>query len=353
MLYKYPYIKHDARKLHTYICLLMRRLKDTPLISYDDSLFHADLLVKINRSPNFKTYMTSFVNGFLSLNRNEKIQVYQLFVNINSIEQLSKDVTITQNLKISDLPQNVRDVIENPSKVLFKYMFKSTLKVKPHYKEFLEKVRKPYKRYCPFCGLEELIPAVRITPDGKTKESQQDYDHLLYKDEYPFAAVNMKNLAPMGSKCNQKYKLTKDLIFDKDGNRIVFYYPYHKCPDISIDLTGSPIPDDNDDGKGWIINFKPNTDKVETWAYIFEIRVRYKELFEDGYFDTWLEQLRKYIKRLGLVSSATSIKKAIEEYIEDIDELYFAKKKVQKGVFELLLAHATDDYLEDLAAVAA
>jgi hypothetical protein len=63
---------------------------------------------------------------------------------------------------------------------------------------------------CPFCGLEYF------DAPGAPRE---DLDHYLASSRYAFAAANLRNLSPMGMKCNERYKLAGDILRDATGNR--------------------------------------------------------------------------------------------------------------------------------------
>ena len=70
---------------------------------------------------------------------------------------------------------------------------------------------------CPFCGCEYF------DAPGAPRE---DLDHYLPKSLYPFAAANLRNLVPMGMKCNERYKLAQDILRDAAGVRRRSFDPY-------------------------------------------------------------------------------------------------------------------------------
>ncbi len=103
---------------------------------------------------------------------------------------------------------------------------------------------------CPFCGMEPF--------DGPALASE-DEDHYLARSTYPLAAANFANLAPMGSKCNQRYKGQVDILH-LNGNRRKALNPYGNVS-ADISLINS-IPLDGDRGKpGWQIDVMPDVEE--------------------------------------------------------------------------------------------
>ena len=70
---------------------------------------------------------------------------------------------------------------------------------------------------CPFCALEYF------DAPGAPRE---DLDHYLAVSRYPFAAANLRNLTPMGMKCNERHKGDGDILRDEAGNRRQSFDPY-------------------------------------------------------------------------------------------------------------------------------
>ena len=82
---------------------------------------------------------------------------------------------------------------------------------------------------CPFCGTEYF------DAPGAVREP---LDHYLKKSQYAFAAVNLRNLVPMGHKCNSGYKGASDLLRRDDGSRRVAFDPYnHGAVRVSLDAS--------------------------------------------------------------------------------------------------------------------
>jgi hypothetical protein len=133
---------------------------------------------------------------------------------------------------------------------------------------------------CPFCGTEPF--------DAPTL-ANEDEDHYLARSIYPLAAANFANLAPMGSKCNQRYKGQGDILHF-NGNRRKALNPYGNVS-VDISLINS-IPLDGDRGMpGWQIDLMPDVEETRTWEDVFSIRRRLTESVFNPYFDSWVTEL--------------------------------------------------------------
>jgi hypothetical protein len=228
MLYSYPYIKTDANKLHVFVCKFMRALR-TGSRSFSVDEVPDGLKTYIDRSNKLKEKVETFINAYNNLHEDaERKKVMDAFVNSNAIEALLRNCRTSDLIKVSELHPS----IQGPTRELFKFLFKVTLKLdnmlKDHYDLLYKEIEIKHKKVCPFCGLETLV---------SPRKGTQDYDHLLYKDEYAFAAVNMRNLVPMGTDCNRRYKKTTDVIRLPNGDRRPFCYPFKLSFQINLDLS--------------------------------------------------------------------------------------------------------------------
>ncbi|MEQ1712453.1 MAG: replication protein RepA [Hyphomicrobium sp.] len=99
-------------------------------------------------------------------------------------------------------------------------------------------------RVCPFCGCEyfEAPGAPR-----------HHLDHYLAISRYPFAGTNLRNLVPMGDRCNSAYKRNQDILFDAQGQRRRCFDPYGQLV-CSVSLAQSR-PFEGQDGRTpmWMI----------------------------------------------------------------------------------------------------
>jgi hypothetical protein len=219
---------HVSFKLNRHVFYFLLKIKNVP----NDANFmpHAqylqpDFLIKANRSSTLRLKLKAFFDKFKLLDQVQRDDLIQKFKSSQNIVQILDDLGFNGNsIKINSLPESIRE----ETSLLFIYLYKATLlsyKKTEHYKLLYGQIK---NKVCPFCGLEKLNH-----PDLYN----QDYDHILYKGDYPLVAVNMRNLIPMGTDCNQIYKKTKDVLYDADLNRRRFLYPYTHSIDIRFSLT--------------------------------------------------------------------------------------------------------------------
>lgn len=181
------------------------------------------------------------------------------------------------------LPTAIHDAVTS----LFDFAFGllTDLKVRDeHYKAIYDAA---IEHVCPFCGTEYF------DAPGAPREA---LDHYLAKSRYPFAAANLRNLVPMGHKCNSNYKLAVDVLYDAGGVRRVAFDPYNHAK-IGIVLDDSdPFDGTKSHMPRWRIAFDPDAPAVSTWDAVFSIRERYqRDHLDEGYL-AWLGEFRNWAR---------------------------------------------------------
>lgn len=217
--------------------------------------------------------------------KGKKKQLYSQFINNNSIEALCQDSSF--------IPEDTFDWSKGFGKILNDFMlnsYPSRLDLAPFKRENCKE--KPTHRFyrdfidkngviCPFCGLNSYR--------NKFGNRREDLDHYLYKGKYPLAAVNMWNLIPTCSECNQDYKKTEDVLFDGTA-RTKAYYPYEKVNGVNIDITVN-VAVSNKSPNYWKVSILPNSvsevEQVKNWDRVYDIRSRYKNELALNH-DTWM-----------------------------------------------------------------
>lgn len=184
---------------------------------------------------------------------------------------------------LTALPEAIRDAVAS----LFDYVFciLADLNVRDvHYKAIYDAVT---DHICPFCGTEYF------DAPGAPREA---LDHYLAKSHYPFAAANLRNLVPMGHKCNSSYKLADDVLHDADGVRRVAFNPYNHG-NVGVVLDDSePFNGSTPEKPNWRIEFNPDTPAVPTWDAVFSIRERYRRDHLDEGYMAWLAEFRSWAR---------------------------------------------------------
>ena len=103
----------------------------------------------------------------------------------------------------------------------------------------------------------------------------------------------------MGHKCNSKYKLAADLLYDAGGARRVAFDPYNHTK-IGVVLDDSdPFGGSMPNTPRWTIEFDPQSPAVPTWDAVFSIRERYRRDHLDEGYSAWLREFRNWARSAG------------------------------------------------------
>ncbi|RKD90431.1 HNH endonuclease signature motif containing protein [Mangrovibacterium diazotrophicum] len=291
MLFKYSYVSHAStedfyKEVQVVFKNLWRERNNLGTFSLTTQLFTSEQIKTLRKSKKFKQLLENFINNFLQLEAEEQKEVLRAFIWENTISSRLSDIN-TRILCKEELPSSIRD----QTKELFYYLYKERFRKKylnTYYPIFYNRHR---NRYCPFCGLEK-IPAAN-------SNKKREYDHILPKSIYPFAAVNLKNLAPSCIFCNEDAKKDKDIIFSTNINgakrRRAYDYVYDGdllVVDIRIE-NRTVFPNANGENSDWILTILPDEDKTRTWDEVFCIKERYIEYLDQHYND-WIKEAVGY-----------------------------------------------------------
>jgi hypothetical protein len=190
---------------------------------------------------------------------------------------------------------------------------------------------------CPFCGCEWF------DAPGAPRE---DLDHYLPKSLYPFGAVNLRNLVPMGMRCNERYKLAQDVLRDDMGARRRAFDPYEDRM-IEVCLDDSKLLDGADgQTPDWRIDFVPDSPECKTWDNVFHVRERIKRDVLDSSFMRWLGEFAVWFKRRFVNPSpdAAVVITAIQIYAEDLALMGLnAREFLRAPLFRMLHKHYEAD----------
>jgi hypothetical protein len=290
--------------------------------------------LKISDKPNSSRLslgdkLNSYQSALKNLTSSEQKQILQAFNDQNDIALLLSGHCTCQ--AITDLPESIR----KPIKSLFEAAFDllTDLEIRDrHYQKIYDACA---YHLCPFCGCEYF------DAPGAPREA---LDHYLLKNNYPFAAANLRNLVPMGSKCNSSHKGTQDIL-KRDGKPRKAFDPYnHEIVTISLDnsqpfagtigKTGEQLPK-------WKIDFSRDCEEVTTWDEVFHIRERYaRDVLDEG-FNSYLREFGNYCRSWKFVPSSTEeLIDAITRYISFQESNGFKDKAFLKAsVFRMLRVH--------------
>jgi hypothetical protein len=234
---------------------------------------------------------------------------------------------VTACPRLSTLPKCVRE----PTKALFEAAFDAlkTLRIRDRQYELIF-ADLPGK-CCPFCGIE---------PFEAPGLAREDLDHYLPRSLYPFAGANLRNLAPMGSKCNRAYKHVADVICDGDGHRRRCFDPYgQEHAEVSLmesrpfeggDAGPFPLP-------AWQIDLLGEAQAVETWDQVFDIRRRYEGKVK-AHFREWAEHFAIWCeKEVGLIETQQEVVAALARYLAAVlQRMHGDGAHLKRAMFEMM-----------------
>jgi hypothetical protein len=257
----------------------------------------------------------------------ERQQVLTCLAQQNRIADLVSCSTDCDSL--ADLPEAMR----TPVAELFNFAFGllTALGVRDrHYYAIYTAASYPV---CPFCGCEYF------DAPGAPRE---DLDHYLPKSLYPFAAANLRNLVPMGMKCNERYKQAQDILRNATGARRRSFDPYAERH-ITVVLDNS-VPFGSADGQtpDWRIDFEPDSVECATWDNVFHFRERIIRDVLNASFRQWLGDFSAWFKmRMGIADPGdTEVLDAMCTYAEDMALTGLtAREFLRAPVFQMLHRH--------------
>ena len=327
MLFKYTYPKnYKLEELNAQLAFFLNQIFHAKANNefHLDKYFEKDFIDILNISPNLYKCFKTFFETFKTLEVDKKKEFQNRFNKSQDIEQIFSNPQIdcfdTRTTEITKLIGN--SSFKELADQLFISLKLDRWEIVKHYEEIYQAL--PHK-ICPFCGIESLHHTFR-----------EDYDHLAPKKHYPLISANPKNLAPMCHSCNSKNKGEKDTLYDKNGTRITFVYPYNQSIKVSIDISGSIIPQtDNKNEKGcWIIKFYPDNTETKNWDYVFNIKYRYIEDYLAPSYEQWLDDFIKDCINDGLdLDTENRIKKELKNSAKKFMRKWYEPPNIIRGAF--------------------
>ncbi|MER9458781.1 hypothetical protein NKI80_02600 [Mesorhizobium sp. M0387] len=146
---------------------------------------------------------------------------------------------------------------------------------------------------CAFCGIEPLTAPDPAIP-------RESLDHYLPFSRYPFAAVNLRNLAPTGTKCNGPHKHNVDTLRDIDSVRRRCFDPFGGATATVSLLNSRPLEGATVKAfrlPHWQIDLEGNADAVATWDAVYDIKTRYQLNILDKELRNWLDHFANWVAR--------------------------------------------------------
>jgi hypothetical protein len=327
MLYSYPSEATKGNWLQVCLIIILRRthkaIEGGEALPEWGAMIPTKYHQRLKGRKALRYRIIAYAIAFESLLPFAQKEVRQALADQNRISKLlSGSATCTS---IYDLPE----VIREPVKALGAEAFRLLADFEIRKRQYELIYAAAPKKICPFCGLEHF------SAPGAPSE---DLDHYLPRSKYPFAAANLKNLPPMGDRCNTAYKRSIDPIWNGTSARVAIN-PYGSIAySISL-LKSAPFGGRKPDEPQWAIEFTPDTPEAATWDEVFSIRERYENDHLNESYINWLGEFRKWCSSLEVKpSTEPELLDALERYLdfrryEGLSDRSFLKA----AVFEMLL----------------
>ena len=302
MIFKYNYISHEAEKLHElakHIVIDVWCKSQGKNFTLTKIKVENDFRKKVKKTPVYLEEPIHKIFKICSKFDNTKIAyIEEAFNRNNEIEELCKN-TISP-IFYKDLEINTSKEFSEEVKLFFNNLYKKVFNQVPfeinkHYNEFF----KINKKLCPFCGLNTL--------EKDSSNHRDDYDHYLPKDKYPFNAVNFKNLLPMCSDCNKKWKKTKNPIKDTISKKAFYYYSSTQPEfEVEVEITNSDLMNFDAEIK---LNSSTMQEEVDTWNRLFSLSERYKDDFvcHEEFGISWIQKILSNKRKAEAINKSYDI----------------------------------------------
>jgi hypothetical protein len=322
MLRAYHPIVHPIFTLHgqleQLVCQVWCNASDTPC----SDLLTADFEIIYNAYEWLKTSVDNIYEKCKSLTPGQRADIREAFIINNRIEDLC-DGTISP-IPLGNLPS----VVEDDMKPLLVRFYKELLDRAEvagdkldYYNKLIEKNK--YKT-CPCCGLSPI--------ESAETHYREDNDHYLSIADFPFAAVNFKNLVPLCGKCNKKCKGTKNPF---EPGRISFYAFNGAQPNIEVSVT---IVDSVDLDYRTLspadisISFVSDANKTSTWNWLYNTNDRFNEETR-SFSKTELRTIANRLYRNNKRKHGLTYEEILDDTIEDYEEEVYEDRKFLKIPF--------------------
>lgn len=269
--------------------------------------------------------LLSYAKALTALDQNDRAKVIEALDAQNNVAALlSRDADCSD---VKALPATMRGEIREVFEVGFE-LLTDLFTRDAHYVKVYNEIP---SRICPFCG-SEFFDA-----PGRLREA---LDHYLAESLYPFAGANLRNLVPMGVKCNSGYKKAKDILHKETGERRRAIDPYAGEP-LTISLRGSlPLGVAGDNKPFWNISIIGDAEHAETWNAVFKIKERFEKDVLGPELRAWLNSFASWCRSANVeVMTDAGLTETLRLYRDHLrrcglDDRCFLRVEV----FEILLA---------------
>jgi hypothetical protein len=341
VLFGYPIAATAENWLHECLCDMLGSIHRSLAAGTEPSpwpdIIPAPHRTQLSTRGGLRTRLATYTMAATAVSQQERDAVIAVSEAQNDIPSLLSCASDCATL--DELPGSIR----MPIKQLFGYAFELLSDLGIRDRQYAIIHAQTRYHVCPFCGCEYFA-----APRGR----REALDHYLVESKYPFAAANLRNLAPAGNTCNSRYKLTKDVLRRDDGTRRRSFDPYNaRGLTISLDESEPNIELDGSLIAAWRIDFSEDSEQVNTWDSVFSVRERYeRDVLKDS-FSEWLWEFRNWCRSANLVGSDESqVINAIHRYVGYLEACGFNDRAFLKAaVFRMLGRHCLEGQRRILA----
>ncbi len=275
---------------------------DTDTIDWPDWL-PEHLREKLGSRTGLRDHVANFQDAYRGLLPDARLLVEDALVGHNSHPDNLRGLVSCRPK--DELPEAIRE----PATKLFSYAFRLLSELGCRDKQYADIYNSAIWKICPFCGIHRL--------DG-VGSPREDLDHYLVFEKYPFCGANLKNLAPMCGRCNQRYKRHQDVIYDDVENAPCCASDPFAGPTFRICLNESPHYNGAARSPEWAIQILDDCQEANTWNRVFKITERYERDVLTPNFTNWVSDFGRWGARVfNKLPNVDELKQAIRDYISD------------------------------------
>lgn len=255
-----------------------------------------------------------------ALTGSQRADIREAFVLNNEIEDLCEGRK--RPVALDQLP----NVVEKKMKPFLIKCYDDLIRAKEkldYYNQLIESQETKCKS-CPCCGLDSM--------ESSESRYREDNDHYAPKFDYPFASVNFFNLVPLCSKCNKKYKSTKNPF--ENRRKSFFAFKALDCEfSITISINSTALTNYGELHQDEVsLAFNNDADKVDTWNWLYNIKDRYNEEVRQ-FSKTELRTLANKLWRNQNRGQNETYEQILADQIEDYCIDRFDDRKFLKAAF--------------------
>ena len=346
MLFGYPLAAVQDNWFHDTVVLTLTEIHKRvdagePLPAWPDIL-PLPAREKLKNRHGLKDRFFQYSKAYTKLGKKNRARISQCLVEQNRIEELLNNTAECETLQ--NLPKSVQVHIAN----LFDFAFSLLSPLKIRDEQYRLILVGNTSQICPFCGIEYF---------DSLGAPREDLDHYLLQSSYPFAGVNLQNLAPMGEKCNKKYKKAQDILRGPFGRRVAFYPFGAGLTRVSL-VASQPFHGEDGRLPAWEVTFLPNSPQCDTWDEVFQIRTRYRRDVLDVHYDEWLRSFSAWCASTNFDAAqekAVLVQEGLTRYLNLLSTMRLSGREFLRViVFEMFIHHCVEgnqrllDFLHDL-----